>query len=408
MTAEKQTQRLWIISELYYPELTSTGYYLTQIAESLASEADIRVICGRPNYSARTAPAIAFETRNNVQIRRVTALRLNKNILLFRLLNMLSLSLNIFLRELVSFQKGDAVLVVTTPPLLPVVTAIACLAKGAGYTVLVHDVYPQQLIATGILNSRSVLARSIDVMNRWVYKHSRSIIAVGRDMRDLLEKKVGGLDIPVKFIPNWGETDKITPQQHDENELLRELNFEGKFVILSAGNFGRPNDLETIVAAAELLVEDEKVQFLFIGEGAQSGWLERRTAGLANVLILPPMSREDQNAFLNACDATISSLVRGMWGAAVPSRVYNYMAAGKPVIAVCERDSELARIVADDDIGAFVAPGDADGLASTIRDLIASPDLCRKMATNARSAALNKYSANTVLPQYRIALLGDK
>ena len=231
------------------------------------------MICGQPNYSARGEWASRSETRNNVRITRVSGLRLNKNVLTFRLLNMLSLSISVLLSELASFQKGDSVLVVTTPPVLPIITTFAALIKGAGYTVLVHDVYPEQLVATGILKSHSVITRLIDLTNRWVYKHAASIIAVGRDMRELLEKKVHGLEIPITFIPNWGETNDITPQSRETNELLRELHFEEKFVILSAGNFGRPNDLETSVSAAELLSSEEELQFLFIGDGAQRKWL---------------------------------------------------------------------------------------------------------------------------------------
>ena len=50
---EPQHSRLWIVTELYYPEETSTGYYLTRIAEGLADVADVKVLCGQPNYSAR-------------------------------------------------------------------------------------------------------------------------------------------------------------------------------------------------------------------------------------------------------------------------------------------------------------------------------------------------------------------
>ena len=123
---------LWIISELYYPELTSTGYYITAIAEHLAGDADVRVICGQPNYSARGKIAPRRATRNQVSITRVGGMRLSKNVLLFRMLNMLGLCTSIFLKAVGRFQRGDKVLVVTTPPLLPFFTSIAALVKGAG------------------------------------------------------------------------------------------------------------------------------------------------------------------------------------------------------------------------------------------------------------------------------------
>ena len=120
------------------------------------------------------------------------------------------------------------------------------------------------------------------------------------------------------------------------------------------------------------------------------------------------MSRDRQNVFLNACDVTIASLVRGMRGAAVPSRVYNYLAAGKPLIGVCETNTELSRIVEEEDVGVSVEPGDAIGLAAAIRHLMGSRALRERMSRNARAAAVKKYSADVILPLYRNALLGDK
>jgi colanic acid biosynthesis glycosyl transferase WcaI len=405
MSSSQPQKRLWIISELYYTEITSTGYYVTGIAEFLVSDADVRVICGQPNYASRGKPIVRVETRNHVHITRVRGLRLDKNVLGFRLLNMLSLSLSVFLKQLSSFGRGDSVLVVTTPPLLPFVTAIAALIRGSGYTLLVHDVYPEQLIATGILKKSSPIVSLIDLMNRWVYKHARTIIAVGRDMKELLEKKTNKLDIPVVFIPNWAEIEQIAPAPREHNKLREQLGLHDKFVVLSAGNFGRPNDLETILAAAELLLLDREVQFLFIGGGAKEKWLKSRTSKLSNVTVLDAMPRNEQNVFLNACDLTIASLVHGMWGAAVPSRVYNFMAAGKPIIAICEPASELANIIRDEHVGVRIEPGDAQALARAIIELKDSPELRSEMAKNAREAAIGKYSPERVLPQYRDLLI---
>lgn len=407
MAAQKQKPRLWIVSELYYPELTSTGYYITGIAEFLSSDAEVRVICGQPNYYGRGHRAAKKEERNNVAITRVAGVRLDKNVLVFRLLNMLTFCLSAFLRALAGFKSGDSVLVVTTPPLLPMVTAFAALIRGAGYTLLVHDVYPEQLFATGILQEGSLIGAAIDLANRWVYKHAKSVITVGRDMKELLEQKIDDLDIPVFFIPNWGETDDITPEAREQNQLSKELGLDDNFVLLCAGNLGRPNDLDTIVAAAKALT-DAKVRFVFIGAGAREAWLREATSNLPNVLILPPMPRRRQQLFLNSCDVAIAPLVSGMWGAAVPSRLYNYLAAGKPVIAICERDSELARVVDEDNAGAWAEPGDVERLVQLIRELMNAPDSVSEMGRNARASAIAKYSPESILPLFRKVLIGSK
>ncbi len=111
--------RLWVVTELYYPEETSTGYYMTRIAEGLAEDADVKALCGQPNYSSRGTRAAKREIRNGVEIFRVAGTTLDKNVILFRLINMITLSISTFARAVVSFRARDSVLVVTTPPSLP-------------------------------------------------------------------------------------------------------------------------------------------------------------------------------------------------------------------------------------------------------------------------------------------------
>src|SRR5678815_3294112 len=163
-------RRLWIVSELYYPEETSTGYYLTRIAEGLAVDRDVKVLCGQPTYSARGIVAPKHEIHKGVEIFRASGTTLDKNIIAFRLLNMITLGLSIFFSALRNFRKGDRVLVVTTPPSMPFVVAVAALAKGASYVPLIHDNYPEILIAVGKSSQGSLLANSIDFFNRWLYK----------------------------------------------------------------------------------------------------------------------------------------------------------------------------------------------------------------------------------------------
>lgn len=173
-------RRLWVVSELYYPEETSTGYYLTRIAEGLADAADVRVICGQPNYSRRGIKAAKRERHNGVDIFRVAGTTLNKNVILFRLINMLTLGVTTFFKAIASFGRGDSILVVTTPPSMPFIIASAALLRGAGYTLLIHDNYPEILIAAGKANPRGLFVQILDRLNRWLYKHCERIIVVGR------------------------------------------------------------------------------------------------------------------------------------------------------------------------------------------------------------------------------------
>ena len=399
----KDLQTLWVVTELYYPEMTSTGYYLTAIAEGLTDDFDVKALCGQPNYSARGVRASSREVYNNVEIFRCVGTTLDKNIIPFRLLNMLTLSLSIFVKALFNFKKGDKVLVVTTPPSLPFITALASLIKGANYTLLIHDNYPEILIAVDKTSENSLLAKSVNYANRWLYKFAQKIIVCGRDMKTLVEKKTAGLDIPISFIPNWAELEQVEPRPRSENKLLIELNLQDKFVFLYAGNMGYPNDLESLTACAEKLKNDEIFHFIFLGSGVKRKYLEREVArkGLTNITILEPRPRTEQTEFLNACDVALVSLVKKMLGVSMPSRTYNILAVGKPILALTEEDSEVAKVINEDQVGWFVPPNNPDKLLKKIKQIYAERNCLEEMSKRAREAALKKYSLETAVSAYR-------
>jgi glycosyltransferase involved in cell wall biosynthesis len=397
---------LWIVSELYYPEMTSTGYYITTITEGLAREGRVRVICGQPNYSSKGILAPRSEVRNGVEIFRVASTRLNKNLIRNRVVNMATLAASTFWRGLRSFRAGDRTLVVTTPPVLPFSVAAAALLKGSAYTLLIHDAYPEQLIAVGALRPNSVPVRIIRFLNRWLYKHAAKIIVVGRDMKELIERNSTGLDIPIVNIPNWAETQLVRPQDRAANPLLADLGLLDKFVVLSAGNLGRPTDVATIADCAELMLGDTDVHFVFVGDGAKLPWLKEQVAkrGLTNVTLVGPLPREEQSIFLNACDVALITFVDGMLGAAVPSRMYNLLAAGKPIVAVVDDESEVSRVIREENVGRCAPGHDPAMLRTAILGLKARPDELEDMRHRARSAAESRYSPATAVAAYKEAL----
>ncbi|MBK9216025.1 MAG: glycosyltransferase family 4 protein [Chloracidobacterium sp.] len=392
---------LWVLTEVYYPEEMSTGYYLTSIAEHLAKTRKVNVITGQPKHMARGLRAPKKETHNGVDIFRAWGTTLDKNVMAFRLLNMLTIGLSVFLHSLRHFRKGDQVLVVTAPPSLPVTTALASLIKGASYTLLVQDSYPEILVAVGSARADSSFVRFVHYVNRWVYKHAAKIIVMGRDMNELFQNKTEGLDLPIVTIPNWADLETVAPLPRGDNALLTELGIADKFVLLYAGNIGHPTDVETIIEAAEGLQNREDIHFLFIGAGVKKKWLAETAAKLSNVTVLDYRPRSEQTVFLNACDVGLVALVKGMWGTAMPSRTYNIMAAGKPMIALTDEGSELARVIDEDGIGWHIEPDNAGQLETAILTAYDARSDLADMGSRSRQAAEEKYSLALACETYR-------
>jgi len=297
--------------------------------------------------------------------------------------------------------------VVTNPPALPFFVSLACRLRGARCILLIHDVYPEVMVATGLARRGVLLTRWLGWLNQRLYRSVVWIAVLGRDMARLAQAKLEPGDGRVVIIPNWADLDEVKPVRRDRNALLRELGLTDKFVVQYAGNMGRPNDLESLIESAWLLRDENDIHFLFIGSGAKRAWLECavRENHLANVTILPNRPRSDQQNFINACDVGVVSLVPGMTGVSVPSRTYNILAAGKPLVAIVGQDSETALMVREESVGWVVPPGQPGKIIEAILEARARPELVAEMGKRARQAAETKYSLARAVEAY-LALVG--
>jgi colanic acid biosynthesis glycosyl transferase WcaI len=392
--ARAERRRVWYLSELYYPEDSATGYYVTKTAEALAATHNVSVLCAQPTYRARGTKAPAYEILNNVHVYRCAATALNKDVLTFRLLNLLTISVSLFFKAVRSIRQGDLVLVVTNPPTLPFVAFLACKLRRARLILRIEDVYPDAMIAAGMVRPGSVIVRMLNFMHRSLYRNVDRVIVLGRDMLQLVRKKLQQNDGHVSIITHWADCGEITPLKRNENLLLQKHGLTDKFVVQYSGNMGRTHDLEGLVQCARMLEPEHDIHFLFIGTGAKEMSLRRATQelGLKNVTILPPQPRADLAQSLNACDLAIISFVEGMAGVSVPSRMYNILAAGKPIVAVAEADSELSLVVQEEHVGWLVQPASPEKTAQAVREAFSNPGLLSEMSKRARALVLRDYT----------------
>ena len=125
---------------------------------------------------------------------------------------------------------------------------------------------------------------------------------------------------------------------------------ENKIVIQFAGNIGRAQGLEELISIFSKC-DDNKFHFLFIGDGAILNDLKLRTIKNKNITFLGSLPRKDQNNFLNACDIGLVTLKSNMFGLGVPSKSYNILAAGKPILCIANPNSEIGLMVKFNDVG---------------------------------------------------------
>jgi glycosyltransferase involved in cell wall biosynthesis len=154
------------------------------------------------------------------------------------------------------------------------------------------------------------------------------------------------------------------------------------------------------------LANDERFHFVFIGDGVKRPLLQQAIdeRGLTNLTLLDPRPRSEQIEFLNACDVGLVSLVKKMYGAAMPSKTYNIMAAGKPIVAITDEGSELSIVIDENTIGWRVEPGHADQLKNILEDVYNRRSELEMIGMRARSEAERNYSLPLAIERYKEAL----
>src|SRR6185437_13997512 len=126
---------------------------------------------------------------------------------------------------------------------------------------------------------------------------------------------------------------------------------------------------------------------VFIGEGAMKRQLQSAAHNCPNVRFFRFFPVEDIPYVMAAGDLHVVTIKRGLEGVVVPSKMYNILAAGRPLLAVATDKAEVTRIAAQDGCGVSADPDRPREVADVVRQLLRSPDQLKQMSLKARAQA---------------------
>lgn len=392
-------KKIWIVSEYYFPIVTSTGYYMTEIAEYLARKGlSVHVICTGARYNETNEYKLPrLEEHNGVIIHRVLSGNIDKNNFVKRTFRLLYSSIRLWFKIFRNVNRGDKLLVVTNPAFLLLFIPWLKRLKGIRYHLLVHDIFPENLVAIGKLNSSSVLFKCLKSLFNRAYSQADVCVSIGRDMSQVIQSKIRNNKIVL--IPNWADNKDVWPLDKIETKTYAGLQETGKFIFQFAGNLGYAQGLDNILHAISL-VKNTDIHFLFIGGGAKYHSIKSFSLKRNNVSLLGFQPRSLQNDFLNACDVALVTLSDGMYGLGVPSKSYNIMASGKPILMIGHPDSEIALCIKEFNLGWVVEPGNPEALKDMFELIYEQRGQLSSIRNNARCVADTVFAKETILNKY--------
>jgi colanic acid biosynthesis glycosyl transferase WcaI len=385
-----------IVSQHYPPDSSTTAAIMAKIAQHLATEASVLVLSGTPgsatNDAAPSNRPDVVEIRNRMP---------GKAALVRRAAAEAFFTLRAFMAALHRLQRGDVAVTVTAPFMLPYAVAVAARFKCARSVLIMHDIYPDVLVMAGLLKPASIPAKAIRAANALMFRMLDAVVVIGRDSGRLLSRYRGIASGKIRFVPNWATLAPGVRPIAPDNRYRRGQ--AARFVVGLSGNLGFTHDPLIVFEAARLLRDDADIRFLLSGWGVGFERLKQMQSdtALPNVTLVDRVEDKDLEEFLSAANLWLIPYRKDVAGVSVPSRFYNLLAVGRPVILVSETGAEAALTITEHDLGWVVPPGDAGELARTIRLAFTSEDPSR--AERAAEIA-GRFNLATAMASYSLLI----
>jgi glycosyltransferase involved in cell wall biosynthesis len=284
----------------------------------------------------------------------------------------------------------------TSPPIFQGFTAwLLSRLKRVPFLFEVRDLWPAFAVAVGVLR-QPLLIRASEWLERFLYYHADRVVVNSPGFIDHVKARGARL---VTLVPNGSDTTMFNPEL-DGEDFRQEYGLVGKFIALYAGAHGMSNDLTVLLATADLLREQTGIAIVFLGDGKEKPALMAQAAemGLTNVHFIPPVSKAQMPEALAAADACIAILKPvDLYRTVYPNKVFDYMAAGKPVILAI--DGVIRELVEQARAGIAVPPGDAAALAQAIRQLAGDPERRWQMGRSGRAYVAENFDRGMLADQ---------
>jgi colanic acid biosynthesis glycosyl transferase WcaI len=293
-------------------------------------------------------------------------------------------------------RRVDVVIAMSPPLTLGLTGWILSLIRRGRLVFNVQDVFPDAVIETGAVTNRGVIAAA-RWLERITYRSADAVTVLSDDLRDNVAAKVPPRRRDrVVVIPNFVDVGSIRPA--DRSTPYRdEVGIGDEPVVMYAGNVGFSQSIELVMAAARALPH---VTFVINGEGAARRQLERDADGLTNVRFVDYQPAERLGEVLASADVHVIPLRRGLGRVSVPSKTYSILAAGRPVVAAIDPDTEVPRLLERSGAGVTVPPDDPEAFTAAIAELVNDPQRAREMGRRGRALVESQLSPAEVAAAY--------
>lgn len=409
MTAVLKVKKMNIVihTQYYPPEIGAPQGRLSALARGLVKRGhSVTVLTAMPNYPRGVIYEgyggwMKVEDVDGVRILRSWIYPTRSISFIPRLLNYFSFVFSSLIVGLLHLKVPDVILTESPPLFLGISGYLLSRLKRARWIFNVSDLWPESAVRLGMVREGLALQLSY-WLEAFCYRNAWYVSGQSREILHNITSRFPS--VRVYHLSNGADTAIFRPGSTSE----RWRNKIGNGTIaLYAGLHGLAQGLDQVLRAAQLLSDVEGLKIVFIGDGPLKHQLIQQASqsNLHNVYFLESLPHTEMPAVLASADFCIVPLGMEMPGA-VPSKLYEAMAAGCPVLLMAH--GEAADIVRAHDCGLVVAPGDINALADGLRTLACNSELRTRLGTNGRRAAQEHYDRTAIVERFAKFLDGEK
>jgi colanic acid biosynthesis glycosyl transferase WcaI len=403
-------RRIVFVVALFPPENEPTAVMAGELAREWARQGDkVTVICPFPNRPiGRTYPGFPrwpwrFGDHDGVRVLRVwTWLIGRRRRVVDRMLENLSFGVSAALAVLTT-KRPDILLVESWPIVSQVLIMVAARLRGLQVINYIKDVYPEALVAAGVLSKGSRPTRFLGRLDAWLCRGAAVNITIGKGMTQLLAANRRLAHERFTIINDWIDLGAIGPFTGTRTWRKENGIRESDFVCMFAGTLGLASRADILVEVARAFDSTEQTRVVCIGEGVLKQDMERAAAadGMSSLVLLPFQPRQRLAEAQSSADVMLLTSSPEMGASSIPSKLITYLAVGKPVICSVAATSDIAHLVRDQQIGLVVEPGDPGAIVTAVRQMHAmKPSALAGMSRRARQLAVERFSLPAAMRRF--------
>ncbi len=351
----------------------STGYLMIDIVNAFASQCkEIALVAGSIKENERSL-------NSSTKVDKIV--EYNRTSIFKRLLTWVWGTIQIYFKLLFKY-RGWYVVYVTNPPL----SYLLSLCLKNPFSIIVYDIYPDALTNIGIKKT-NLLYRKWIKWNNKLFAKADVIYTLSFGMKKQLSSYTN--DNKIISIPNWSASNNLKPIEKESNIFIKDNDLIGKFIVLYSGNIGNTHNVEYIIEVAKQLKDNDKIQFMIIGEGGKKKILENKVAeyGLKNCTFLTWQSVDMMPYSLASADIAVITLNDDTASLSVPSKTYNLLAVGAPLLCIASEKTELYKLVSEYNNGKCFGKNDIEEMSKYIIDIYNNSNLKNELSKNSLEAS---------------------